>query len=259
MMRAQYEMQALAARRRSKSAGVTLIELLIAVTLLSLLSVGIVISLRVGLSAMNKADTRLMANRRVTGVERILSEEISGIMPVVAGCHPPGDAAITKIAFFEGEPQSMRLASTYSLQQGARGIPMILEFQVILGENNQGVRLVVNERWYTGPAAAGLTCLGIAPDPVTGVTAAKFLPIAIGPSSFVLADKLMYCRFSFREKVPGTPDVRWVAKWTQPQFLPEAIRIEMAPLAPDPGQLQPVSLTLPVHVTRHPLEPYDNE
>ena len=43
--------------RRNQRAGFTLLELLIATLLLSLLSVGIVMSLRVGLSAMNKVDT----------------------------------------------------------------------------------------------------------------------------------------------------------------------------------------------------------
>ncbi len=233
-------------------------ELLIAVTLVSLLSAGIVISLRVALSAMNKADSRLMSNRRVMSVERILQEEISGIMPVTANCHPPGEGAMTLIAFFQGEPESMRLASSYSLQQGSRGLPMILEFQVIPGENNQGVRLVVNERWYTGPEQAGLTCLGVAPDPITGQTAARFVPISIGTNSFVLADKLSYCRLSYREVVPNVPDAKWLNHWVQPALFPDTIRIEMAPLVADPGRLQPVTLTIPVHVTRHPLEPYEN-
>lgn len=246
------------ADRRRHSGGVTLMELLIAMTLLSLLSVGIVITMRVGLSAMNKADSRLMGNRRVTSVERILDQQIANIMPAVAQCRAP-EGAVTPIAFFEGEAQSMRLASTYSLQQGERGIPMILEYQVIPGENNRGVRLVVNERWYTSAQDAGYTCTGVAPDPLTGTPAAIFLPIAVGPSSFVLADKLAYCRFSFREYIPGSNDLRWVAKWTQYRFLPNAIRIEMAPLEPAAGQLEPVTLTLPVHVTRRPLEPYENK
>ena len=135
---------------------------------------------------------------------------------------------------------------------------MILEFQVIPGENNQGVRLVVNERWYTSPREAGLTCLGLAPDPFTGVTAPRFLPISVGANSFVLADKLSYCRFSYREAVAAPPAVKWLARWTKSQFLPDAVRIEMAPLTPDAGRLQPVSLTIPIHVTRHPLEPYEN-
>ena len=143
--------------RPSSTSGVTLIELLIAVTLLGLLSLGVVISIRIALSAMGKTESRLMANRRVSSVERILEQEISGIMPVTADCHAVPNGAVTRIAFFQGEAVSLRLASTYSLQQGSRGLPMILEFKVIPGEDNAGVRLVVNERWYTGPRGAGDT------------------------------------------------------------------------------------------------------
>jgi len=246
----------ISAQKRRSSAGVTLMELLIAVTLVSLLSAGIVIALRVGLSAMNKADTRLTANRRVTSVERILSEQLSGFIPVVAECHPSADAPIVPILFFQGEAASMRLASTYSLQQGSRGQPMILEFQVIPGENNQGVRLVVNEHLYAGPHEAGRTCMGYGADPLTGLIGPRFLPISIGANSFVLADKLSYCRFSYREVVPAPASVKWLAHWSQ-TTIPDAIRIEMAPLMPDPGRLQPVTLTIPVRVTRH-MEPYEN-
>jgi general secretion pathway protein J len=241
-------------RRGRNRAGFTLIELLIAVTLFSLLSLGIVITLRVALSAMDKANSRLMGNRRVASVERILEQEIGGIMPVTADCQRP-EGGITRLPFFQGEAASLRVASSYSLQQGARGLPMILEFQVIPGEDNAGVRLVVNEHWYTGPRGAGTFCLGMGPDAVTGVPAPRFVPIQIGADSFVLADKLAYCRFSYRELRPAPELVRWVALWTRP-VLPSAIRIEMAPLAPDAGRLQPVTLTIPVRITRLPMESY---
>jgi hypothetical protein len=242
-------------KRRHHSAGVTLMELLIAVTLFSLLALGIVITLQVALSALGKTDSRLMANRRVASIEHILEEEIGGIMPVTADCQARPGAGITQLPFFQGEAASMRLASSYSLQQGARGLPMMLEFQVIPGENDEGVRLVVNEHWYTGPRAAGAFCLGVGPDPVTGTQVPRFVPIQIGPGSFVLADKLAYCRFSYRElRDPPLPP-RWVLLWTK-KSLPNAIRIEMAPLAPDAGRLQPVTLTIPIRVTRLPLETY---
>ena len=54
-----------------RQAGVTLMELMIAVTLLSLLSVGLLFALRVGLTAYAKTQTRLMDNRRVAGAQRI--------------------------------------------------------------------------------------------------------------------------------------------------------------------------------------------
>jgi hypothetical protein len=244
--------------RSRSSAGVTLIELLIAVLLLSLLSVGMVLTLRVALSAMNKSDSKLMANRRVSSVERILDQEIEGIMPVTAQCQPQPGVQGPTLMFFQGEAQSMRLASTYSLQQGQRGLPMILEFQVIPGEDEQGVRLIVNERWYTGPRGAGVYCIGTGPGPGDdGPPGPRFAPISVGPNSFVLVDKLAYCRFSFRDlRMPGQTPV-WVQRWVKP-VLPNAVRIEMAPLAPDLGRLQPVTLTIPVHVTRLPLELYVN-
>jgi type II secretory pathway component PulJ len=244
-------------RRGRATAGVTLMELLIAMTLLSTLSVAIVVSLRVGLSAMNKADSKLMSNRRVASVQRILEQQIDGIMPVTAECQPVGEGPRIRISFFQGEMQSMRFASIYSLQQGARGLPMILEFQVIPGEEGDGVRLVVNERLYTGPRGAGQFCAGLSQDPETGVQRPNFLPIQIGAASFVLADKLAYCRFSFRDLLPPPDLAKWIARWIKP-VLPNAIRVEMAPLTPDASRVQPVTLSIPIRVTRLPLEPYDN-
>ena len=245
--------------QRSKnpySAGVTLMELLIAILLLSLLSVGMVLTLRVALNAMTKTDSKLMANRRVASVERILNEEISGLIPVTANCSASGRPG-PQIMFFQGEAQSMRLASTYSLHQGARGAPMILEFQVIPGEDNQGVRLVVNEQWYTGPRGAGATCVGLGRDPVTNLPGPIFVPIQIGGNSFVLSDRLAYCRFSYRQTRPKPPPI-WVEHWVTPLF-PDAIRIEMAPLTPDPARVQPVTLTIPIRLTRLPLANYQEE
>jgi prepilin-type N-terminal cleavage/methylation domain-containing protein len=241
----------------NRESGVTLMELLIAMTLMSLLSVGIVMSLRVGLSAMTKTDTKLMANRRVVSVERILEQEISSAMPVTADCLSPGEAPPARIAFFQGEAASMRLASSFSLQEGTRGIPMILEYQVIPGEQGQGVRLVVNEHWYTGPRGAGQFCLGMGADPLTGTPAPQFPPIQVGAGSFVLADKLAYCRFSYRDVVPAPELERWILRWIKP-VLPSAVRVEMAPLIPDSSRLEPVTLTVPIRVTRLTLEPYDN-
>jgi len=245
------------ARRTKPEAGVTLMELLIAMTLMSLLSVGIVMSLRVGLSAMSKTDTKLMANRRVASVERILEQQISSTMPVTADCQPRGDGPPGRMLFFQGEAQSMRLASTFSLQQGARGVPMILEFQVIPGENSQGVRLVVNEHWYTGSRGAGMFCLGMGADLLTGRPAPLFVPIEVGAGSFVLADKLAYCRFSYRDLVPAPELERWLVRWIKP-VLPSAVRVDLAPLVPDSSRLEPLTLTIPVRVTRLPMETYDN-
>ncbi len=240
-------------------AGVTLIEVLIAVSLLSFLSLGIMFALRIGLSALDKANRKLMDDRRIVGAQRILEDQLAGFMPVVALFAPSPDAPGQKIPFFEGRPQSMRFVSSYSLGEAARGMPQILEFQVIPGQQDVGVRLVVNENVYTGPRSAGRFSLGMGMDPGLGVLTQLFLPISVGPQSFVLADRLAYCRFSYLGLVPGTLLEQWMPAWIPIKQWPMAIRIEMASLDDNPGTLKPLTVTAPVHVDRFPIYDYLEE
>jgi general secretion pathway protein J len=235
-------------------AGTTLIEVLIAITLLSLLSVGMLTAMRVGLLAFSKANSKLMEDRRVAGAQRVLQEQLEGMMPVVAAC--AGIPGTARTAFFQGLPEAMRLVSTFSLEQGWRGQPQILELFVIPGEESRGVRLVVNEILYTGPVAAGRLCTGLARDPLTKAVFPQFAPVQAGPQSFVLADKLAYCRFSyFTIPLDTSVPPHWTPNWNISGW-PFAVRIEMAPLDPDPSRLQPISVTAPIHLHRSPDIPY---
>jgi prepilin-type N-terminal cleavage/methylation domain-containing protein len=238
---------------RRAQAGVTLMEVVVAVTLLSLLSTGMLVALRIGLNSFSKVDTKLMDNRRVAGAQRIVEQELEGLMPVVSPC---GKAPV-RMAFFQGEPQTMRLVSTFSLQQAWRGRPQILEIFVIPGES-RGVRLVVNEMPYTGPETAGMLCLGMVPDPQSGRPVPRFAPVGAGPRSFVLADQLAYCRFRYFTQPPDPklPPV-WTESWTR-QGWPLAVSIDMAPLERDASRLQPISVVAPVHVLRSPEIVYDD-
>ncbi len=237
---------------RTSQRGVTLIELVIAVSLVALLSLGMLFAMRVGLSAMERSNATLMANRRVVSVQRILESQAANLIPVPALCSGGAQGPSSKIAFFQGEVQTMRFVSSYSLHEGDRGLPHILEFQVIPGENGAGVRLVVNERIYSGPLSAGAFCLAVQPGaPPT------FSPIEVGPLSFVLADKIAFCRFSFKEHQPPYGQGQWIARWTKPYF-PVGIRVEMSPLDPNVGHLQLLTLTMPVRINRDPLARYDH-
>jgi prepilin-type N-terminal cleavage/methylation domain-containing protein len=236
--------------------GVTLIELLIAVTLVGMLSLGLLFAMRVGLDAMQKSNARLLSNRRVMSVQRILEEQVANIMPVTASCRPQQDAAaVMPITFFQGEPQSMRFVSSYSLQEGMRGYPRILELQVIPIGQDPGVRLIVNEYLYSGPLSTGAFCLGIVPGPEG--PSPVFAPVTIGPGSFVLVDKLAFCRFLYRSPERPPAQALWFPRWLKP-LLPNAVRIEMAPLEPASSKLEPVTVTIPVRVNREPMSQYAN-
>jgi hypothetical protein len=232
--------------RRRSTAGVTLMELLIAVLLMSLLSVGLLFALRIGLNAYSKTQGRLMDNRRVAGAQRILEQELEGLVPVVAKCGAGTEGGGTPAQFFQGEPEVMRLVSTFSMQGAWRGQAQILEIFVIPGDDGRGVRLVVNEIPYPGPQAAGRMCL--APH--------QFFPVSASPNSFVLADKLAFCHFSYLDQPPDqNQPLVWLPQFSGTAW-PQAVRIEMAPFEPDASRLQPISIVAPIHVFRRPEIPY---
>lgn len=240
--------------RSSAKSGMTLIEVMIAITLVGLLVMGMLFAMRITLTTLGKTNDRLIANRRITGAQRILEQQIAGLMPVSASS-TPGDLGQSgfKVIFFQGESQSMRFVSAYSLRDASRGVPHILEFQVIPGAES-GVRLIVNELPYTGPASAGATVTGQIPGGEFG-TMTSFRPIEAGPGSFVLADKLATCHFVFQESRPAPEYQRWHDSWSKPEW-PIAIRVEMTPLNPESGILKMMTVTAPVRLTKSPMQTY---
>src|SRR5258708_40079915 len=84
-------------------------------------SVGMGFALRIGLNAYSKTQGHLMANRRVAGAQRILQDQLEGMIPVLAPCGAGPEGGGAKTPFFEGRPETIRLISTFSLQEGWRG------------------------------------------------------------------------------------------------------------------------------------------
>lgn len=234
--------------RRAQN-GTTLIELLIAVTLVSLLSLGMVMALRVGLNAMSKTNDKLVGNRRIASVERIIEAELEGLMPLTTNCRPTPETRGQEFEFFEGRHGEMRFVSSYSLQESGRGYPRVLEYRVIPGERGEGVRLIVNELFYTGPASLGLLCTSVEADPETGEAVPQMRPVEASPASFILADRLAYCRIWYRASVPPPELELWTPEWRRGKW-PTAIRIEMAPLAPDKSRLQLSTITFPIRIQK---------
>lgn len=242
--------------KRTSQAGLTLIEILVAISLLSLLSAGILVAMRLGLNTMDKTDARLVENRRVANARKIIENEIAGFTFTIA-TYIPQPPDFQNVPFFQGEAASMRFVTSYSLQDAWRGHPQVAALQVVPGENNEGVRLIVDETPYTGPLQTGRMITSIVPDPVTGISRTLFAPITAGPRSFVLADRLAFCRFTYLVPRPEPPFQIWRPDWVPPR-LPLGIRIEMAPLDPRANGLQVTTVTAPVNVTRTPGAPYVN-
>lgn len=244
--------------RKNPESGLTLIEILIAVSLMSLLSVGMLVAMRLGFNTMDKTDARLVLNRRVANSRAIIEDEVSGLVYSTA-YYRPNPNEIRQVPFLQTEAQSMRFVTAYSLDDAWRGRLHIAAMQVIPGDRNQGVRLILNETPYTGPDQAGLEITGIEQEPGQPQVI-HFAPILPGAQSFVLADRLAYCRFFYLERQPIAPFDIWRQDWVQPKILPLAIRIEMAPLdAGGSSDLHISTVTTPVNVNGTPGTTYADQ
>lgn len=235
--------------------GVTLIELLIAITLVSLLATGMLFAMRVGLSAMESTNRRIVTNRRMMGAQRILEQELGGFMPARAQCGQPSAAPQQAFPFFQGQPGIMRFVSAYSMKTAWRGVPVIVELIAAPAGDGRGLRLLMNEIPYHGPVGAGYFCLPPAPDPSGGPPVVLFREPVTGPQTFVLADRLAVCRFFFEESAPGRPPA-WLPAWQRTDIWPSAIRIEMIAAEPDATNVQPMPITVRLLVDKPPGETF---
>lgn len=206
--------------------GVTLLELLVAMVLFSLLSTGVFWALRLGLSTLGRTRDHVADARRTWGAERALESLLAGLTPAVAEFMLPGVAQVQGAPFFQGDPQAMRFLSRYSLSGGARSAPRMMELAVIPREDRGGVRLVLNEIVFTGPRGLGLAVTGRSVDPLTNASFIDFRPILAGPQTFVLADRLTECQFWYLDRGPAERPELWRARWPT-GLLPRAVRIEM--------------------------------
>lgn len=237
---------------RQRRAGFTLIEILVAISMVSLLSLAGLYAMRVGFNALDKTGKQLSFERRILGTQRALEQMIVNVVPARAACHAGAvdvtmrtSQATSSTLFFDGRPDALRLVSTHSLEEAARGAPRILEFAVIPGRQGEGVRLVVNEHLYWGPLSAGYFCGPVLFAP--GQYTSPFLPVQTGPTSFILADRMSSVRFFYRSALATPPYYVWLEQWEQP-VLPEAIRVEAVPLTENDGR--PLTIIAPIHVKR---------
>ena len=186
-------------------------------------------------------------------MERVITQQIAGIHSGQSRLlNLARRVRLTRLPFFQGEPQTMRFVSTYSLNEASRGYPRILEYQVIPGENGEGVRLIVNELWYTGPLSAGSSCVGMMPDPLP-VSPRDDLPAGCrsDPASFVLADKLAQLPVLLSKKSRTASATGYLGPSDGcSRRVPNAIRIEMTSLEHRPGRLEVPVIVAPVRITR---------
>jgi len=225
--------------RTSSRAGMTLIEILVAVTLLGLLSIGLATALQVAAGAWSSSRNARVQDRRIANANALLHAQFAGVTPVQPMILRSG-LAVPEGPFFQGEPNAMRFVSSYSMTEGVRGGLQIVELQTSPGQ--EGTRLILTQSPYQGPLSVGRFITGAEPLSEPGSFHLLFTPLQVRADSLIVADRLSEVRFSYLRgpRGPNEPDV-WVSVWDQPQQLPQAIRVDMRPLE-DVGRLRPVAI-----------------
>ncbi|MEZ5396271.1 MAG: prepilin-type N-terminal cleavage/methylation domain-containing protein [Bryobacterales bacterium] len=133
-------------------AGLTLIEILVAITLLALLSAGMMTALAMPARARSQARERLTLDRRIATANQLLYAQFAAVTPVLMQAPPAVGAPAAP--FFHGEPQQMRFVSSYSIEAGPRGGLSIIELNV---QAKNGLRLVLTESPYRGPLSTAVS------------------------------------------------------------------------------------------------------
>lgn len=224
-------------RRRARQAGFTLIEMVLAISLVAAISTGMLLAMRNGLLTLDRIGTRLDENRRALALDRLLRGQLDGTFQVMAACGGPPRSV------FSGSPTRMRFVTTYSRTAGSRGYPVIVEY-TLLPNPDGTVRLVSFEAPYSGPASLQSVCQG--QDEAANRTA----------SAFVLADRLAFARFAYQERDAQTGfGAKWLTGWSA-VYLPAAVRVELAEADPLASRIPQGPVTVPLHTSERPGEDY---
>ncbi|MDX2268509.1 MAG: prepilin-type N-terminal cleavage/methylation domain-containing protein [Bryobacter sp.] len=218
-------MKAIAQVRVRGQRGVTLVELLIAISLFALIGVSSSLVLRTAFDSLNRIDAKVDQDRRVLGSERALDQMLRGMVAVNAPC---GGGPVG----FQGSQNFVRFVSSYSLAEGSRGRLQFVEIIAEQKADGEGVRLVVNEYPYLGQARLNLLCSQ---------------PVAVRDMSFILADRLAFARFAYKRLEPGSAAEIWMSNWSYPEW-PRAIRVDLEPLRLVENRARVQSLRIPVMV-----------
>lgn len=232
--------------------GVTLIELLVSITIVGLLAATALIAWRVSVSAWERAEDRLEHDRAVLAVHQLVAEQIASMTPYQTRLEQRGN-----VLFFQGEPETARFVSRYSLSHRAASGLYLVEYRVVeevltqgnreqgTGNGQQGLgngavkQLLLQETPLWGGEQVVAKVAGV--DNVSGILRMRFAPFEAGPAMVVLAEGLAECRFEYYVPATNRQSGRWVDQVSElGNELPRAMRISMA--AAESGNLQPVTI-----------------
>ncbi len=187
--------------------GFTLLELMVAFTIIGLLAVIIASALRVSLEAVDRADRRVDSLERLRTSINIINSQLQSQLPLTY--EEEGE----KRYYFKGDKESMRFSTNYSIWSGQSGY-VLVKYEVISDEPDKK-RLMAEEN-----------TIGIE----------KVMQTEL----FSGLDKIY---FEYFYKGPTDEQGSWVEEWPDSSSLPEKIRLNISYEGSDFSMIIPVRTT----------------
>jgi prepilin-type N-terminal cleavage/methylation domain-containing protein len=221
-------------KRRIKQTGFTLLELLVAVTVVSLLSTTILFGWRIAANAWGRASELVEEQRRVAATHELLQEQMAAMVP-----YSPWVRQGRQDVFFQGEPQTARFLSRYSLENRSGSGLYLVEYQ--MAETLDGTcQLLFNEIPLRNPEEAGALFTSAEESPAGPIL--RFSPVERTAKTRVLLERLAQCRMEYYRPAESQQPGRWTEQWiSRGTELPRGMAIRIESRA-EPNELRPVSV-----------------
>lgn len=212
-------------RYRESLAGLTLIEVAVAIALLGLVVAAAVTATGSGLQAWIAARDTAALNRRDGNWNDQFLAAVAAMIPMAALAE---SASSPVQVFFQGTPRGMRFVTGHAPSGRGRGGIRLVE---VRSERAAGrAALVLRD----GPCPDAVTLGALLDAPMNASSHAQPSQAAAPGSgrawSRVVADDLAECRFRYLAD-PARPGEsgKWVSLWVDREAVPRAVRIEWKP------------------------------
>jgi prepilin-type N-terminal cleavage/methylation domain-containing protein len=206
--------------------GFTLIETMVAVTLVALMAVGMWSVFRTGIVSWSRGTQYIDEGQR----ERILNDMVRKQMASAFPLAAPVDPAIQNVTYplFKGTEKSMEFVSLNSLRfQDSPGLTLV-QYELSQEGEGSGYKLVEREKPYLGQASDSGEDTGVF----------SLVPIF---------DNISNCYFEYKNPAPDEYEEPWVREWDaeQERRLPSAISMTFE-VTDAKGQMQGQQIIVPI-------------
>lgn len=216
------------ARTAAAESGFTLLELLVALTLVAMMAVGVWAVLRISIRSWARGTAAIDMNQRYRSTLDMARKQIASMYPLYPEIAPAaeGQASVSALVF-RGTPDSLFFVSLNSLHSIESPGLTLVSYEMAQDSDGRA-RLVEKEERYTGQA----------PDP----------GMLSGSPSTPIFENLMQCTFEYYD--PGDADTpsQWIEEWDGGALerLPAAIRMTMI-AADSQDSAHNRQLIIPIH------------